>query len=357
MADDQAQGPLRSACRYHRAQPLGPFRQDRRRAEVPARKSHLRGATCPDRQGRGHAPHPRTDARRNRRCPVQPRGLDVGTQTRRLSRARLHRRDRGQTALAKGPRARGEVSRRRRGARPTGRREHDSRWRARGIQCGRQAVVCRPAGSRAAEDGTGDRCRRSEFARGLLRLRPAVFRGNRSAPSDLRRSAALPCPVPAAVAARATRACRKRRHRVARGRARQRLRGSDRQTQGKPLRGGPALDIVAQGQADAQRGFRHRRLHEGERLAGSARRHPGRLLGPGRAALCLARRLRLRRPRVGASQGSAQAAAPQQLPVRGRAGAQRPDDLGRAGNRRRGEFPELDRGRSPARTRVPAAAR
>ena len=55
--------------------------------------------------------------------------------------------------------------------------------------------------------------------------------------------------------------------------------GVDRQAQGQPLRSGPALDGVAQGQADAERRFRRRRLHAGQGLARAARRAAGRLLG------------------------------------------------------------------------------
>ena len=51
------------------------------------------------------------------------------------------------------------------------------------------------------------------------------------------------------------------------------------QAQGKRLRGRPAFDVVGEGEADAGRGLRRRRLHARQGLARAARRDPRRLLG------------------------------------------------------------------------------
>ena len=95
-----------------------------------------------------------------------------------------------------------------------------------------------------------------------------------------------------------------------RRRARERLRRRGRQAQGQPLRGRPPLDVVAQGQADDERGFRRRRLHARQGLARAARRAARRLLGrQEQAALRVARRLGLRRAHADAGQDAARAAA------------------------------------------------
>ena len=245
-----------------------------------------------------------------------------------------------------------------RSSRQQARERHDPRRRARRVRRERQAVVRRAAGSRAAEDGARDRGRRPDtpvvfFCFDLLHFAGIDLR--KSPYRDRRRYLAqclLPSPLVQLVHAADDGIALQRRG------ARQRLRRRDRQAQGKPLRGRPPLAVVAQGQADAERGFRRRRLHA--RARARARRSARCWSATGtrrQAALRVARRLGLRRAHADAGQGAAGAAAAQDLSVRGNAGAQRADDLGRARSRRRGELPELDRRRSPARAGLPAAAR
>ena len=149
------------ASRCHRAEPLGAIRQDGRELKFCPGAAHARRAARARGQGRGDARHARADARRDRRRPIQSSGVDVGAQARRLPRARIHRRDRRQAALA--ARARAARTSFRGSSRSLAKQaagEHDPRRRARGVRRERQAVVRRDAGSRAAEDGTGDRgCR------------------------------------------------------------------------------------------------------------------------------------------------------------------------------------------------------
>ena len=118
---DQAQGPVRGVRRRHGAEPFGAFRQDGRGAQVPSRRAHPRHATRARGQARTDAREARADAGRSRRCAVPSRGLDVGAQARRLSRARLHRRAGRQAPLAARARARTPVSATRRRALPAGR--------------------------------------------------------------------------------------------------------------------------------------------------------------------------------------------------------------------------------------------
>ena len=97
---------------------------------------------------------------------------------------------------------------------------------------------------------------------------------------------------------------------------------------------------------------------QGQGLARAARRAPRRLLG--RRASCATPRTSARASTSARSTQVKARLEPLQrkhLPVRREAGAQRPDDVGRAEDRRRGELPELDRRRSPARAGVPAPAR
>ena len=116
---------------------------------------------------------------------------------------------------------------------------------------------------------------------------------------------------------------------------------------------GPSLVIVTQGTVteydgdDPNCGGRAR----------SARRAAGRLLGQEGAALCVARGLRVRRAHARTSDAQARAAAARHLSLRGYAGAQCADHVGRSHHRGRGELPELDGRRSPARAGIPAAAR
>ena len=322
---------------------------------IPAAQTRAGG------QGRGDAHEDEPDARRGWRRAVPPRRVDVGTQARRISRARIYRRARRQAALAARPRAFVQIPAPGGGTRATVGERDDPRRRARRVRRERQAVIRGVAGSRRAEDGTRDRRGRQVVARGLLLLRPAPFRGHRSAQVAVFRSPALPCAMPAAVAAGATGARARGRRCAQRRGARQWLRRRGRQAQAKPLRGRSPFAIVVEGQADAERGFRRRRLHPREGGARAAGRHPGRLLGwrstQGKAALRVARRLGLRRARAEAGQGPAGTVATQDLPLRRDAGPQWPDDLGGAGNGRRSELSELDRGRSPARAGLPAPSR
>ena len=294
MAPDQAQGPVHGARRCHLAESLGPLRPGGRGSQGCPRAPDARRAARSLGQGRSDADQARADARRNGRRPVRQPGLDVGAQARRLSGARHHRRARRQAALAARTRVGRHVPAARGGAWQAGRERHDPRRRDRGVRRERQAVLCGAPGSRPVEERAGDRGRRPQHASGLLRFRSAAFRGHRSAQVALPGPAALSRPVPAAFNAGQARARGRRRDRLAGRGTRQWLRGRDRQAQGEPLRGRPALVIVGEGQAHAQRGFRHRRLYPREGLAHRARRPPGRLLGPGHAALRLARRLRFR---------------------------------------------------------------
>ncbi len=143
--------------------------------------------------------------------------------------------------------------------------------------------------------------------------------------------------------ARPARACGGGRRRVAGGGARERVRRRGREAQGKRLRGRPALDVVGEGEADAGRGLRRRRLHARQGLARAARRDPRRLLGRRKdatqAPLRVACRLGLRRAHARAGEGALEAARAKHLSVRRGARAQRADDVGRAQGRRRSELP------------------
>ena len=137
--------------------------------------------------------------------------------------------------------------------------------------------------------------------------------------SPYRRSPALPRAVPAAVAAacssctRTTTASRCSAAALASG-----FEGVVGKRKDSRYEAGRRSHVVAQGQADAERGFRRRRLHQGQGRARAAGRAAGRLLGRAtrQAALRVARRLGLRRARAEAGQGAAGAAAAQDLPVR-----------------------------------------
>ncbi len=266
---------------------------------------------------------------------IRPRRLDVGAEARRLSRARVHRRARRQAALAARARSRVRSFRARGRARPAGGERDDPRRRDRRIRRDRRTLLRRAAGSRPVEDGAGDRGRRQGHADRLLLLRSPVFRGRRSARLAVSGPPPLPRAMPAALAARAARACDGRRPRAAGGGARERVRRRRRQAQGQPLRDRPALDVVGQGQADAKRGLRHRRLHAGQGLAHLARRDPRRLLGRRHAArqapFRVARRLGLRRTHARRrSRRALRACTTGDLSVRRGARAERTDDVGRA---------------------------
>ena len=145
---------------------------------------------------------------------------------------------------------------------------------------------------------------------------------------------------------------------LARGRARERLRRRGRQAQGQPLRARQALGVLAQGQADAERGVRGRRLHAGQGRARAARRAARRLLG--RAASCATRRTSAPASTTARSPTCRARLEPLQretCPFAEKPELQRADDLGRAEARRRSEIPELDRRRPSARAGVPAPAR
>ena len=105
VADDQAQGPVRDDERRHRAESLGALGQDRHRSS-----SFCPSSACPPRNSRRRARSSRCPRRSSpmlaetRRRALPPRRVDVGTQARRISRARVHRRARRQAALAARPR-------------------------------------------------------------------------------------------------------------------------------------------------------------------------------------------------------------------------------------------------------------
>ena len=105
------------------------------------------------------------------------------------------------------------------------------------------------------------------------------------------------------------------------------------------------------------RRLRDRRLHRGQGVARAFGGGAGGLLGRRQAALRIARRLGLRQQVARAGQGAPLPARAKDAAVRGRTRAQRAHDVGEACRRGRGELPELDRRRPPARARVPAPAR
>ena len=183
VAPDQAPGPLRQRRRRHGAESLGAVRRDGRRDRRSCpRTACRRPSSCRPAHVVRDAEDARADARRSRRRAVQRRRLDVGAQARRLSRARVHRRERRAPALAPRPRAGARVSEARRRARRAGRRRHDPRRRARRVRRRRQAVVRRAAESRAAQDRARDRRSRSRsMPVDLLLLRPALLRRHRPA--------------------------------------------------------------------------------------------------------------------------------------------------------------------------------
>ena len=96
--------------RRHCAEPVGPLRDGRRGSQGHAGAEDARGAARPVGQSHADAFEALADARRNRRRAVQSSRLDVGTQARRLSRPRVHRRARRQAPLAARARARADVS-------------------------------------------------------------------------------------------------------------------------------------------------------------------------------------------------------------------------------------------------------
>ncbi len=194
---------------------------------------------------------------------------------------------------------------------------HDPRRRDRRVRRQRQAVVRRAAGSRAAEDRARDRRGRPSTPVVFYCFDLLHFAGIDLREAPYARPPPLSRAVPAALAARAARARRGRRRRAARGGARERLRRRDRQAQGQPLRSRPALGGVAQGQADAERRVRRRRLHEGQGLARGARRAAARLLGQGSKLHYASHVGSGSTTRTLAQvQGSARAAAAQDLSVR-----------------------------------------
>ena len=291
--------------------------------------AHFRRAARRPPASGGDARDARADARGDRRRTVQPRGLDVGAEARRLSRARVHRRRgvklrsrRGLELAADFPRLVAEL-----GKQAVDGMVLDGEIVA--FDAERQAVVQRAAEPRAAQDRARDR---------------------RAERTPVCSTASTCCTSPASTCAR--RRTRDRRRYLAQcllpsplvqlvhapddgvalhgGGARERLRGRDRQAQGQPLRSRQALGVVAQGQADAQRGLRRRRLHARARARARRSARCWSATGTGQAALRLARRLGLRRAHAGAGAGAARAAAAQDLSVRRKAGAERADDLGRA---------------------------
>ena len=266
-------------------------------------------------------------------APVQSRGLDVGAQARRLSRARLHRRARRQAALAARPRARRASFR---GSRRSSRQQAVSGMILDGelvaFDAERQAVVRRAAGTRAAEDGARDRGRRRDDARGLLLLRSAALRGHRSAHARLTAIGAAISPN-ACCRRRSCSSCTRRDDgdRVA---APRRSRAASRAWSAS------ARKAVTRPAGARRRGSRSSRRTSADFVVGGytkgkgARAPLGALLvgywDKKAAALRVARRLGLRRAHAGASQGALGAAATQDLSLRRDAGAQCADDVGRA---------------------------
>ena len=176
---------------------------------------------------------------------------------------------------------------------------------------------------------------------------------------DVRGPPALPRAMPAALAARAARARRRGRRRAARRGGRERLRRRGRQAQGR---------AATKRDAARPRGSRSSPTQTADFVIGGYTQGKGARAPLGavlvgywddeRAALRLARRLGLRRHVACAGQGAPRSRSQRKTcPFAERARAERADDVGRARRRGRGELPELDRRRPPARARVPAPAR
>ena len=221
----------------------------------------------------------------------------------------------------------------------------------------RQAVVRRNAGPRAIEDRARDRRGGRGHAGRVRVLRPPLLRRHRPAPGayeDRRRYLAqclLPSPLvqlvhvaddgialhDAAVASGFEGVVGKRK--------------ASRYESGR--RSGSWLKVKPTQTADFVIGG----YTEGKGVARAFGGGAGRLLGRRQAALRIARRLGLRQQVARAGQGAPVAARAKDAAVRGRARAQCAHDLGEACRRGRGELPELDRRRPPARARVPAPAR
>ncbi len=224
---------------------------------------------------------------------------------------------------------------------------HDPRRRDRRVRRRRQAVVQRAAGPRAAEDASARSRRPTERAGRLLLLRPAALRRHRPARRAVRGPAPLSRAMPAAVAAACSSCTRPRTaSRCTPPRSRSGFEGVVGKRKDSRYEPGKRSRRLAQGEADARaRDFVDRRLHAGQGLARAARRAAGRLLGRRQAALRVARRLGLRR-RARSRRCSRRGCEPLETktcPFAEKPELQRPDDLGRARARRRGEVPELDR--------------
>ncbi len=316
----------------HRAEPLGAVRRRGRGPEGRARAPHARRAA----RARGQA---RADA-----ATLAPMLAEIGD-------APFNRADwmwepkldgyrvlafiderRRAAALAARPRARRRISR---GSSP----ELASR-RVDGMILDGE-IVAFDAGGKPSFGALQDRAQLKTDARDRRR-RPGARRSSSSASTcstspastcagAVSRPPALSRAMPAALAARAARARRGRRRRAARGGARERLRRRGRQAQGQPLRSGQALGVVAQGQADAERRFRRRRLHAAARAR--ARRSARCSSATGTTASCATPRTWARASTTARSRRCKARLEPLQrttLPVRREARAERADDLGRA---------------------------
>ena len=171
VAADQAQGPVRGARRCHRAEPLGPLRRGGRRSQgsspctaFPPRSSSPRARSRPMPAKLAPMLAETGDAPFNRADWMWEPKLDGYRVLAFIDEHGVKLRSRRGLELAdKFPRLAAELGKQ-------AVQRHDPRRRARGVRRERQAVLRRAAGSRAAEDGAGDRGRRPEHARGLLLL-------------------------------------------------------------------------------------------------------------------------------------------------------------------------------------------
>ena len=320
--------------RRHRAEPLGALRRRGRRAEGRAGAAHARRAARPGGQASSRC------RRSSRRC--SPRSA-----TRRSTSAdwmwepkldgyrvlAFIDGDGVQAALAARPRARRDVSAA--GApssRKQARERHDPRRRDRRLRRERQAVVRRAAESRAAEDRARDRggrrrARRWSSSASTCCTSPASTCA-RPPTRDRRRYLAqclLPSPLVQLVHAADDGVAL---HAAALASGFEGVIGKRKDSR---YEAGKRSASWLKVKPTQQRGFRGRRLHAGQGLARAARRAAGRLLGREEAALRLARRLGLRRPRAARRcKARLEPLRAQDLPVRREARAERADDLGRA---------------------------
>ena len=244
------------------------------------------------------------------RCSVQPSGLDVGTEARRLSRPGLYRKREGQAAHAARTRSGRRLSKAVRRARQAGGRQHDPRRRDRGVRRRRQAVVQRDAEPRQRSSRIARDQRRVFYAFDMphfagLDLRKAPY-------SDRRRYLAqclLPSPLVQLVHG-ADDGVALHEAAVASG-----FEGVVGKRKDSRYEGGQAHVGVGQGQGDHERASSS---SAATRAARASRAPLGAVLvgylGGQQAALCVARGLGLRRQHAAGDQGAARAAARAKCP-------------------------------------------